>query len=114
MPTIIAVTPIAMSPQPDGNAKIPGRMSYVYNTRNTKPTILQAWTIVNVCGFNERTKSRKDLELRYHKKKRKIGITTASKRGSGGRLGSVLNRCNADAESEKVNQATMSPAVNFP
>src|SRR5229473_4140094 len=109
-----AVAPMAMSPQPAGKAKTPGRSPAAYRARNVNPAILHECTNVRVRGFKDNANCRNPTEVANHNRNTTSGIKTARPSASGGTSGSVLNRCKAEADSAKINHAAIRPPVSLP
>src|ERR1700687_5820316 len=104
-----AVIPMAISPQPAGRAKTPGRRPAAYSARKVKPAILQECTNVKVRGFNDNANVRNPAEVPNQSRNPTSGKSPAGPSASGGTSGSVLNRCKAEADSAKINHAAIRP-----
>src|SRR6202162_5969546 len=111
--TKAAVAPMTISPYPAGNAKTAGSMERACKRTKVNPTILQAWTDVNIRGFKDSTKWRKLSEAANHTENRTMGARAAIATARPMRFASFLNRCSAEAVNAKRNQAKMMPGASL-
>jgi hypothetical protein len=102
--TKAAVTPIAMSPYPAGNAKTAGRTPLASSRTNVNPTILQACAEVRIAGSNDNVNWRNFSDAPNQIENRRIGVTAAIATASPMRYESFLNQDRAEADVAKANQ----------
>src|SRR5262245_29024782 len=79
-----AVRPMAMSPNPAGQAKPPGKTPYTYSAMKPNPANRHAWTAVSRGKSPAMTRPRKDGNSQNATRKSRRGTTTPSPIGSGG------------------------------
>src|SRR5262249_6295299 len=79
-----AVTPIAMSPRPAGQAKAPGSTRWAYRARTPTPPALHAWIAAARGRSMDRTYARKAAEPQYAARNTTTGAVAAMKIGKGG------------------------------
>src|SRR5215467_3131417 len=79
-----AVTPMAMSPRPAGQAKAPGSTPWAYRARNPSPPARQAWIAVARTRSRDSTYARKAGQPQYAPRNRTTGAVAPRRRGNGG------------------------------
>ncbi len=79
-----AVTPMAMSPRPAGQAKAPGSTPWAYRARNPSPPARHAWIAVARGRSRDRTYARKAGQPQDAPRNTRTGAVAAMRMGNGG------------------------------
>src|SRR5512135_2854934 len=106
-----AVTPMAMSPRPAGQAKAPGRTPCAYRARNPSPPARQAWIAVARGRSRDRTDARKAGQPQYAPRNTRTGAVAAMRMGSGGVPGGRAIAPAAPSRKTTTNQRASTPTV---
>src|SRR6266571_5556217 len=107
-----AVTPIAMSPNPAGQANRPGRTPCAWRARKPNPPALQAWIAVKSRRSAARINDRNAPQPRYAATNRIKGTVAPRRIGKGGVSGGRTNAPFAPKRKTSANQMASTLAMN--
>src|SRR5262249_40043462 len=106
-----AVTPMAMSPRPAGQAKAPGSTPWAYRARNPSPPARQAWIAAARGRSRDRTYARKAGQPQDAPRNAITGAVAAMRRGPGGRPAGRAIPPAAPSRKTAANQRVSTPAM---
>src|SRR6516165_497599 len=106
-----AVTPMAMSPRPAGQAKAPGSTPWAYRARNPSPAALHPWIAVARRRSRDRTNARKAGQPQYAPRNTRTGAVTPMRMGTGGVPGGRAIAPAAPSRKTTTNQRASTPTI---